>query len=209
MLFSKQKMVQNQKLSLPSKNHQANWISPALARNNDLYIYETITLLNPNTAPASVNIIALDKDGYEIDHDTLSPLSSMESRDITLVDIFNGSTLKNLSTVRSSQIVILSDFSLWTIQGLDLVGLPALTTTSKVWTFPIVTNGEHLDLWTKVGILNPGNDTAYFTVEAFDSSNNSLGIIYNQRLFPGATYFLSTEKANIVDRVISSNTAFP
>lgn len=181
---------------------------PALASYDDLYIYETITLLNPNTTPASVDIIALDKDGYEIDRNTLSSLSSMESRDITLVNIFNGSTLKNLSTVR-----VISDSAIVGLQlvdypDVDLVGLPALTTTSKVWTFPIVTNGEHLDLWTKVGILNPGNDTAYFTFEALDSNNNSLRIVYNQKLFPGATYFISTENANIVDRVISLNTAF-
>ncbi|MBI4223090.1 MAG: hypothetical protein HY607_10490 [Planctomycetes bacterium] len=181
---------------------------PALASYDDLYIYETITLFNPNTAPASVNIIALDKDGYEIDHDTLSPLSSMESRDITLVDIFNGSTLKNLYTVRVVSDNDIVGFQLVDYPAVDLVGLPALTTASKAWTFPIVTKGENLKLWTKVGILNPGNDIAYFTVEAFDSSNNSLGIIYNQKLFPGATYFLSTENANIVDRVISLNTAF-
>jgi len=181
---------------------------PALASYDDLYIYETITLLNPNRTPASVDIIALDKDGYEIDHDTLSPLSSMESRDITLVDIFNGSTLRNLSTVRVVSDNDIVGFQLVDYPEVDLVGLPALTTTSKAWTFPIVTKGENLELWTKVGILNPGNNTAYFTVEAFDSSNNSLGIVYNQKLFPGATYFLSTKNANIVDRVISLNTAF-
>jgi len=181
---------------------------PALLSYDDLYIYETIALLNPNTAPASVDIIALDKDGYEIDHDTLSPLSSMESRDITLVDIFNGGTLKNLYTVRVVSDNDIVGFQLVDYPAVDLVGLPALTTASKGWTFPIMTNGEHLDLWTKVGILNPGNDTAYFTVEAFDSKNNPLGIVYNQKLFPGATYFLSTKNANIVDRVISLNTAF-
>lgn len=181
---------------------------PALASYDDIYIYETITLLNPNRTPASVDIIALDKDGYEIDRNTLSSLSSMESRDITLIDIFNGSTLKNLPTVRVISDNDIVGFQLVDYPEVDLVGLPALTTTSKAWTFPIVKNGEHLDLWTKVGILNPGNDIAYFTVEAFDSSNNSLGIIYNQKLFPGATYFLSTENANIVDRVISLNTAF-
>ena len=47
---------------------------PALASYDDLYIYETITLLNPNMAHASVDIIALDKDGYEIDRNTISPL---------------------------------------------------------------------------------------------------------------------------------------
>lgn len=181
---------------------------PALASYDDVYIYETITLLNPNTAPASVNIIALDKDGYEIDRDSLSPLSSMESRDITLVDIFNGSTLKNLYTVRVVSDSNITGLQLVDYPEVDLVGLPALTTTSKVWRFPIVTKGENLELWTKVGILNPGNDTAYFTVEAFDISNNSLGIIYNQKLFPGATYFLSTLNANIADVVIPLNTAF-
>ncbi len=73
---------------------------PALVSYDDLYIYKTITLLNPNTTPASVDIIALDKEGYEIDRNALPSLSSTESRTFPLIEIFGPRILKDLSTVR-------------------------------------------------------------------------------------------------------------
>ena len=157
---------------------------PALLSYDDLYIYKTITLLNPNTNPASVDIVALDKDGYEIDRNALSSLSSMESKTFSPVDIFGPRILKDLSTVRVNSDSNIIGLQLVDYPAADLVGLPALTTTSKGWTFPIATKGETFDLWTKVGILNPGNDIANVTIEAFDASNNSLGIVHSQRVRP-------------------------
>ncbi|MDO8094802.1 MAG: peptidoglycan DD-metalloendopeptidase family protein, partial [Candidatus Brocadiales bacterium] len=181
---------------------------PALVSYDDLYIYKTITILNPNTTPASVDIIALDKDGYEIDRNVLSPLSSTESKTFSLVDIFDPRTLKDLSTVR-----VVSDSNIVGLQlvdypEVDLVGLPALTITSKGWTFPIATKGENFELWTKVGVLNPGNDIASVTVEAFDASNNSLGIIHSQTILSGVTYVINTANLDTIEGdAIPLNTA--
>ncbi len=177
---------------------------PSLLSYDDLYIYKTITLLNPNTNPASVDIVALNKDGYEIDHTTLPALSSMESKTFSLVDVFDPSILKDLSTVRVNSDSNITGLQLVDYPGVDLVGLPALTTTSKGWTFPVITKGENLALWTQVGIFNPGENTASIKVEAFDINGNSLGIIDSRRLFSGVTYFFS-----IVDEmggIIPNNT---
>lgn len=158
---------------------------PALVSYNDLYIYETITLFNPNTTHARVDVVALDKNGYEIDRNALPSLSSMESKTFSLMDIFGPRILKDLSTVRVNSDSNIIGLQLVDYPEVDLVGLPALTTISKGWMFPIATKGENFDLWTKVGILNPGNDIANVAVEAFDASNNSLGIIHRETLLPG------------------------
>jgi murein DD-endopeptidase MepM/ murein hydrolase activator NlpD len=166
--------------------------------------YKTITMLNPNSAPADIALIALDRSGYEIDRFISTPLSPMESRSITLATTFRSTTLENLSTVR-----VLSNRKIIGLQLVDhpesdLVGLPALITTSKGWTFPIASKEGNLDLWTTLGILNPGETFASLTVEAFDANNASLGIIDRQSLPPGTTHFITT--ANI-GGVIPANTA--
>ncbi|WP_295101906.1 PA14 domain-containing protein [uncultured Candidatus Kuenenia sp.] len=181
---------------------------PALLSYDDLYIYKTITLLNPNTNPASVDIVALDKDGYEIDLNDLPSLSSMESKTFSLVDIFGARILKDLSTVRINSDSNIIGLQFVDYPAVDLVGLPALTTTSKGWTFPIATKGENFDLWTKVGILNPGNDIANVNIEAFDTSNDSLGIIHSQTILPGVTYVINTANIDTIEGdAIPSNTA--
>ncbi len=172
---------------------------PSLVNYDDIYIYETITLLNPNTTPASIDIIALDKEGYEIDRNALPSLSSMENKTFSLVEIFDPRTLKDLSMVRVNSESNIIGLQLVDYPGVDLVGLPALTTTSKGWTFPIATKGENFNLWTKVGILNPGNDIASVAVEAFDASNNSLGIIQSQTILPGVTYVINTANIDTIE----------
>lgn len=163
---------------------------PTLA-SDDVY-FKTITLLNPNTIPASAEIIAFNKSGMEIDHYMLPALLPSENRTITVVDIFSNETLENLFTVR-----VISDENIIGVQLVDyperdLVGLPALTTVSRGWTFPIATKGGDLELWTAVGILNHGNTVVSIEVEAFDSNNNSLGIIDRRVLSPKTTHFLTT-----------------
>lgn len=181
---------------------------PALLSYDDLYIYKTITLLNPNTNPASIDIVALDKDGYEIDLNDLPSLSSMESKTFSLVDIFDPRILKDLSTVRVNSDSNIIGLQLVDYPAVDLVGLPALTTTSKGWTFPIATKGENFDLWTKVGILNPCNNIANVIIEAFDTSSNSLGIIHSQTILPGVTYVINTANIDTIEGdAIPSNTA--
>ncbi len=181
---------------------------PALVDYEDIFIYETITLLNPNPTPASIEIIALDRNGYEIDRTTDLSLASWESNTISLINTFGPEILKDLSTVR-----VISDTNIVGIQlvdypEVDLVGLPALTTASKGWLFPIAMEGGNQALWTRVGIINPGSESADIHIEAFDASNNSLGVIDRHSLLPGAIYFTGTENTNTDGGIIPLNTAY-
>jgi photosystem II stability/assembly factor-like uncharacterized protein/surface antigen len=166
---------------------------PTLTQD-DIY-YKTITILNPNPTPTGIYVYALDKDGFEIDHMSLPTLSPNESRNFLVNDLFSAQTLNRLSTVRVTAEKDIIGLQLLDYPGGDIVGLPALTTTSKEWTFPIFTKANGLEFWTRVGINNPGNSIAFITAEAFDESNNPLGIFEYAHIPPGVTYFIKT--ANI------------
>ena len=127
---------------LPSKNHPDSLISQHCSVTMTSISTRPLPFLNPNTTPASVDIVALDKDGYEIDRNALPSLSSMESKTFSLVDIFGPKILKDLSTVRVNSDSNIIGLQLVDYPGIDLVGLPALATTSKGWTFPIATKGK-------------------------------------------------------------------
>lgn len=174
----------------------------------DLFIYETITLLNPNPTPASIEIIALDRNGYEIDRAPDHSLSSWESNTISLVDIFGPEVLKDLSMVRVVSDTNIAGIQLVDYPEVDLVGLPALTIASKGWLFPIAMEGGNLELWTRIGIINPGSEIAEINVEAFDAGNNSLGVIEKHSLLPGALYFTGTDNTNTDGGVIPLNSAY-
>ena len=59
-----------------------------------------------------------------------------------------------------------------------------------------------------MGILNPGNDIANVTIEAFDASNDSLGIVHSQTILPGVTYVINTTNLDTIEGdAIPSNTA--
>ena len=137
-------------------------------------------------------LLLLDRDGHEIDRNVLPPLSPMESKTFSIAEIFDPRTLKDLSTVAAVSDINIMGLQLVDYPAVDLVGIPALTTTSKGWMFPIATKGKNFDLWTKVGILNLGNDIANVAVEAYDAGNNSLGIIHSQTILPGVTYLINT-----------------
>lgn len=126
---------------------------PILADYADLFIYETITLLNPNPTPAGIEIIAFDRNGYEIDRTTNHSLVSWESKTISPIDIFGPEILKELSTVKVISDTNIAGIQLVDYPGNDLVGLPALSTHSKGWLFPIATEGGNQALWTRVGII--------------------------------------------------------
>ncbi len=181
---------------------------PILTDYEDVFIYETITLLNPNSTPASIEIIALDRNGDEIDRTIDRSLVSWESKTISLIDIFGPETLKDLSTVRIISNTNIAGIQFVDYPGNDLVGLSALTAYSKGWLFPIATEGGNQALWTRVGIINPGNETADIHVEAFDASNNSLGVIDRHSLLPGAIYFTDTKNSNADGGAIPLNTAY-
>jgi phosphodiesterase/alkaline phosphatase D-like protein len=153
---------------------------------------KTITLLNPDSASAHLEVVALDQGGAELDRTLLPPLSPMASQTFAVRDLFSGDILQQLSTVR-----VISDRGIVGLQLVDppdgdLVGLPALTVTSRGWSFPIATQSEAGELWTAVGLFNPGEVATAVTVEAFDEANNSLGVIESLTLLPGATHFVLT-----------------
>lgn len=181
---------------------------PILADYADLFIYETITLLNPNPTPAGIEIIAFDRNGYEIDRTTNHSLASWESKTISPIDIFGPEILKELSTVKVISDTNIAGIQLVDYPGNDLVGLPALTTASKGWLFPIATEGGNQALWTRVGIINPGGEIADIHIEAFDASNNSLGVIGRKSLLPNALYFTATDNTSAEGGVIPLNAAY-
>jgi len=153
---------------------------------------KTITLLNPDSASAHLEVVALDQGGAELDRTLLPPLSPMASHTFAVRDLFSGDILQQLSTVR-----VISDRGIVGLQLVDppdgdLVGLPALTVTSREWSFPIATQSEAGELWTAVGLFNPREVATSVTVEAFDEANNSLGVIESLTLLPGATHFVLT-----------------
>ncbi|MBW2646677.1 MAG: hypothetical protein JRE23_10945 [Deltaproteobacteria bacterium] len=153
---------------------------------------KTITLLNPGFSSANLEVIALDPDGGQLEQTFLPPLSSRESRTFAVKDLFSPESLYQLSTVR-----VISDNSIVGLQLVDstpgdLVGLPALTSTSYKWSFPILTMGGDVELWTTVGLFNPGEVSAFVSIEAFDAEDASLGIIETTTFFPGAIYDLHT-----------------
>jgi surface antigen len=166
---------------------------------------KTITLLNSDSASAHLEVVALDQGGAELSRTLLPSLPPMASQTFAVRDLFSGDILQQLSTVR-----VISDRGIVGMQLVDppdgdLVGLPALTVTSREWSFPIATRSEAGELWTAVGLFNPGEVATSVTVEAFDEANNSLGVIESLTLLPGATHFVLTANRQ---GVIPVNAAF-
>ena len=130
--------------------------------------------------------------GAELHQTSLSPLSPMASHTVAVKDFVSAQLLEQLATI-----LVLSDRGILGLQTVDppdgdLVGLPALTTTSQGWFFPIVTTGGAVELWTAVGLFNPGKVSTAVTVEAFDAQNTSLGIIASTTLWPGTSHEVTT-----------------
>jgi murein DD-endopeptidase MepM/ murein hydrolase activator NlpD len=153
---------------------------------------KTITLLNPDAASASLELIALDQTGAELSRTLLPSLPPMASHTFAVQDLFSADILQQLATVR-----VLSDKSIVGLQLVDppdgdLVGLPALTTTSQKWSFPLAAQSEGGKLWTAVGLFNPGEVATSVTIEAFDAAHHSLGVIDSLTLLPGAVHFVLT-----------------
>jgi hypothetical protein len=103
---------------------------------------KTITLLNPDAASASLELIALDQKGAELSRTLLPSLPPMASHTFAVQDLFSADILQQLATVR-----VVSDRRLVGLQLVDppdgdLVGLPALTITNREWSFPIATQSE-------------------------------------------------------------------
>jgi len=151
-----------------------------------------VALFNLDSFPANLEVLAFDQTDSELGRGPLPPLAPMASHAFALKDLFSPQILAQLSTVR-----VISDRSMMGLQLVDppdddLVGLPALTSTSQNWSFAIVTRSTEVELWTAVGLFNPGAAATTVTVEAFDATNTSLGVIDGATILPGATHFVLT-----------------
>jgi hypothetical protein len=159
-----------------------------------------INLLNTGSSVASLEVIAFEKSGLELGRSILPALSSMASYTLVVRDVFRPEILNQLSTIR-----IISDSPIVGVQLVDpadgdLVGLPALSSTSQEWSFPIWTTGEDVELWTAVGLYNTSAVPISVKVEAFDVENTSLGITETIQLQPGEVHGLTT--ANISGKIL-------
>lgn len=175
---------------------------PSLVRGDGAN--KTLALFNPQSSPAAIDAVAFDRAGREIGRASLTALGPMETKSIRVNEVFGRKALKRLSTLR-----VVSDVSIVGHQavddaGGDLVGLRALTATSKVWTLPITSQVGELRLWTSVQILNSASDVASVNVEAFDAEDNFMGSIANAELSPGATHSVV---AGLDEGVIPTNAA--
>ena len=159
-----------------------------------------INLLNTGSSVASLEVIALEKSGLELGRSILPPLSSMASYTLVVRDVFTPEILNQLSTVRVISNSPIVGLQLVDPADGDLVGLPALTSTSQEWSFPIWTTGENVELWTAVGLYNTSGVPISVKVEAFDVNNTSLGITETINLQPGAVHGLTT--ANIGGQIL-------
>jgi outer membrane protein assembly factor BamB len=153
---------------------------------------KTLTLVNVDAAPAVLEAIALDREGQALERTSLELLTPMARHTVAVPDLFTAPTLEQLTTVR-----VVADRGLVGLQLVhslngDLVSLPALTTTSQEWVFPIMTMGGEVTLWTVVRLFNPGDEQSTVAVEAFDAQHVSLGRIAIAPLLPGAISALST-----------------
>jgi hypothetical protein len=129
-------------------------VFPALFAGDDSF--KKITELNAGSTAANLDIIALAKDGSELQRTFFPLLPSMGTQTSSLERLFSGQTLEELAVVR-----ITSDKTLVGLQTIDppegdLVGLPALTTPRREWSLPVQTSTEMRELWTTIGVFNPG-----------------------------------------------------
>jgi hypothetical protein len=154
--------------------------------------FKKLTLLNVESGMANLEIVALAKDGAELQRTFFPMLSFMASETLDIGRLFSSETLEQLAAIR-----VLSDKELVGVQtvdppGGDLVGLPALSTSGEEWQFPILATLADRELWTSVGLFNPAETPASVTVEAFDAANASLGVIDRTTVAPLATHLLLT-----------------
>ncbi|GEM_PF-2924655 len=172
----------------------------SLLLDGDSLTERTVTLLNPGPEAAAATLIALGRDGAELERQALPLLAPMESRELNLAQMF-GESARGFSRMRSVAAVrIVSDYGLtgWQMatraRG-DLAGLPALIARSLAWNFylPEVERGKALQ--TGLKLYNPGESAANVSVEAFDANQNSLGTIEAFSLAPGAIHSLDAANA--------------
>src|SRR5262249_28934867 len=123
----------------------------------------------------------------------LPNLPPMGSYTFSVRDILNEAVLEKLSTVRVVSEAAITGVQLVNYPDGDLVGLPALHTTSREWLFPIATQGNDLALWTVVNLFNASNDSTSATIEAFNAENTSLGVIQTTTILARTVHIIATD----------------
>ncbi len=153
---------------------------PALRGSDNLLSFpkladdQSIVLFNPNFGAVSAEAIAFRGDGSEVVRARIGDVAAMGSRIFSSSEIFGQDALSQAAIIRVAADVPMMGAQLAGGREADLVGLPALTTTSRDWSFPIKRNAGDFQLWTKVGAFNPGVETTRLVVTAFDSEGNQL-----------------------------------
>jgi pimeloyl-ACP methyl ester carboxylesterase len=151
------------------------------------HTFKKLTVLNVESTAANLEIIAVARDGSELQRIFFPALRPMASQTFEVERLFGSQTLEEMAAVR-----IISDKMLAGLQTVDppksdLVALPALTETRREWFFPVVFRGRTDELRAIVGIFNVDQLPASVTAEAFDTDHNSLGLIDRAVISPGAT----------------------
>ena len=176
--------------SVPAIKSVAGQLIFPLLTSKD-FLNKKITVLNPNNSTALIDIIALDANGAELAYKNQS-IMPMESFTFAVADTFCGCIADKLSVVKVVPNNNSAGLQLVDLPDGDIVCLPGLNTTSKEWTFPIQGEAGGYELWSKIGIFNPGNSPAFVAFEAFGADKQSLGSLGNFILQPNTLQFLST-----------------
>jgi hypothetical protein len=184
--------------AIPALNTARRLVFPLLP--SDSLAQNRFTLLNTGAEAAYLELVALNRDGGELMRATLPPLEAMASRSVTPDEIFrgigagrvepaDGHTRRAQPEVASVRLI--SDQPVAGLQVIeaprgDLLALPALAAGSRALTFYLPRADEAPELQAAVWLFNPGEQPGSVSIEAFDAENQSLGLIEQSELQPGA-----------------------
>ncbi|HKQ77991.1 MAG TPA: carboxypeptidase regulatory-like domain-containing protein [Blastocatellia bacterium] len=191
---------------IPALNRSSHQLDFPLLLNRNL-TEQTVTLLNPNQDAAAATLLAFSRDGRELERQSLPLIAPSESRSLKLAEVF-GKGAQSFGSLRSVATVrIVSDQALvgWQTAAQtrgDLAGLPALVEKSLGWSFYPPASGQVQKLQSTIRLYNPGEAPANVSVEVFESSQSSIGVIEQFQLAPGAIHFFSAPNAASL-RVVS------
>ncbi len=162
-----------------------------------------MTLLNPNQDGAAATLLAFNRNGIELERQSLPLIAPLESRSLDLTEVFGDGARSSRSFGRMRSVAtvrIVSDQALvgWQTAAQtrgDLAGLPALVEKSLGWSFYPPASGQEQKLQTTIRLYNPGEAPANVSVEATESGQSSIGVIEGFQLAPGAIHFFSSPNA--------------
>jgi hypothetical protein len=172
-------------------------VFPPLLRGDQQH--RKIVLLNPASSSASVQVAVLDRAGSALAQSVEFSLAPLQTLAVPLADLFSPDTMRQLATVRVSATTPILGLQFIDAPAWDLIALPALTATSREWSFPIVHHGGGIELWTSVNVFNPGAVSVTLTIEAFDDAAVPLGIVDATTVLPESVQSMTT--ANLGGRI--------